>query len=411
MSFLRVVLVIFSLLTLNFSVTAKILVELNEFPEWFQEAAARTIEVKSETLIEIENFNVKSKIKGKAELSSAEDGVWYYIIDIGTSSPVECYVFTTFDGPANSLHAIVEHSLGGVERLNDKKLASRFNYALDVGLVDDTPYMALDTLYNLTDGKETVAGVLKGLSARTNNSLQICIHNEIGYEEAFTGVFESFVGAFISSESNPEFFEVVYKLEANDMPIGYSLEKYSLDEDGDVYVQTQDAMIMPVDSQSVSRSDSVSTEYSQPDGSLINADTYSIENSVLSSQFSIQYIDEAWQVEGQLQGKELSQTLEYSDWLLSSFGSYLETVILQESKDTSAQYSIWVSEINPTAAMTLELSKLSDREDANIRVAMGPLKIDFLADSNGIFQEGSFGQGPMKMNMGLMYVKGLPKIP
>lgn len=411
MSFLRVVLSVCFLVAVSINANAKVLVDLNEFPEWFQKAVARTIDVKTETPIEIEAFNVNAKVKGKAQLSSAEDGVWYYIIDINTDTPVECYVFTEFDGAANSLHLIIEHSLAGVEELNNKELSSSFNYALDVGLVDDTPYLVLDTLYNLTDGKQTVAGVLKGMSARTNDSLQVCIHNEMGYNAAFGDVFKSFVSAFTQSEANPEFFETVYKMTANNMPVGYSREKYSLDANGDIYVQSEDAMIFPVDAQTVSRSDSVSTEFSRPDGSLINGDTYSVDNGELSSQFSIVYEDDGWKVDGQLQGKELSKKLDYNEWLLSNFGSYLETALLQESEDTSAQYKIWVAEVNPTAAVTVSLTKLTDREDANLQIAMGPLEIDFLADADGILQKGSFGQGPMKVDLELMHVKGLPKLP
>lgn len=105
---------------LAFNVSAVELININDFPDWFKEAMARDIKVTNTSPIEIADFQVNSSVLGQATAQDASDGTWYYTIDIGTDSPVECYAFNEFDGPANSLYSIAEYSLSGVEALNEK---------------------------------------------------------------------------------------------------------------------------------------------------------------------------------------------------------------------------------------------------------------------------------------------------
>jgi hypothetical protein len=400
-------------LTLIFSpnLTANVLVELDQFPDWFKDSMAREQKVKKSTRVKIEKFNVDQKVKGKVKLIEEADGTWYYNIDIGTASPVECYVLTTFDGTATSFYSIMEHSLKGVETINKKSLSAKFNYAIDSGVMGSTPYLLLDILYNLGDGDAKVAGVLKGISVQTDQTLQICMHNEIGYRQTFFDTVESFIEAIVANEKSPEFFEPIYQFTLNGMPIGYGREKYTTDADGDINIQRDSAFIIPVDASSIARSDSVAVEWSNPDGSLINADINTIENGVLTSQFAISLENGKWLVEGQLQGKPIKSVLEYDGWLISSFGSSLETASLRKSEQQSAEFNIWIPEADPTSAMKLVISKISDNSDANLKLDMGPITMKFLADNKGIFQQGTMDQGGMKMRIKLLSVIGEPLLP
>lgn len=101
------------------------LVTLGDFPKWFQDAMKREVKLDDTTRLQIEQFKVDGKVLGKARLADEGDSYWYYVIDIGTDSPIECYVFTDFDGPANSLHSIVTHSLANAEKINKKQWLRR----------------------------------------------------------------------------------------------------------------------------------------------------------------------------------------------------------------------------------------------------------------------------------------------
>lgn len=387
------------------------LVNLKDFPKWFNDAIEKETELKQSSSFELKAFGVKSKVKGKLALIEGSEGYWYYNIDIGTSTPVECHVFTEFDGPANSLYNIIEHSLDATASRNEKDISGKFNFAIDSGIVGDSPYLAFDTLYHLGKGKNKLSGIVKGRSMETEHSLQICVHNEIGYRETFQTVFESFVNGFITSEQDPEFFEPVYKMTFNNIPIGYAREKYTTDADGDVSIKTDTAMLFPVNANEVSRSDSVSSSWSTPSGDLINGTEYSVENSTLASQFSIQYAEDKWQVEGQLQGKAVNAVLEHKEPLLSNFGSYLETATLRQSEEDSAGFKMWMADADPTAAVSVNIAKVKDDPTQNVKLTMGPMTVGYLADENGVFQRGSIKHGPLEMHLELIYSNGKPVIP
>jgi len=163
------------------SANAKDLLDTTAFPEWFQDALAREKKVSKKSTLEIPELNVKSRIRGKITSVEQGEGFWYYILDIGTDSPMECYAFTEYDGPANSLHVLLESSLSNVEQLNQLPLASTFIFSTGVEVVDGRAHTQLDLLYNLGEGSEQLSGVLKGISTLVGETLQICMHNEIGY--------------------------------------------------------------------------------------------------------------------------------------------------------------------------------------------------------------------------------------
>jgi hypothetical protein len=404
-------LILVSLFTYSVGANAFDFVNLDEFPNWYQELIKQEKSVKKKSKLKIEQFNIDKKVKGKFKLMEESEGYWYYQVDIGTDVPVECHIFKEFDGPSNSLHLLIEHSLESSEAHYEKTITGQFNYALDVGLIGDTPYLLRETLYNLGDGEDRVSGILKGLVAQTNQSLQICLHNEVGYRQTFFSVFESFITAFTESEENTEFFEAIYKLSFDGIPVGYGREKYTTDNEGDVSLVNDTAFTVPVDANSMSRTDTLSISWSNPDGSLINAHEYSIDNSVLGSKFDIEVKDDVWHVGGELQGKAVNAVLEHGGWLASGFGSYVELANLMKSEEESTDFHMWISDADPTTVMDVTISKLVDNPEGNFKMKMGPIVMTYQGNENGVIERGYIEQAGSKMTLDLMYSKGEPKLP
>lgn len=386
------------------------LIPLDSFPKWFKDAAARNVDVKKQSKIKIPELGIDGQVYGKASLNTTGDNFWYFTIDIGTDVPVECYVFTAFDGPSNSLYGVVRESLKSVETIYKKPITNTMNYSINVGVIDSAPYLSLDTFYSAGEGSEMVSGVLKAMSALSGDNLQICLHNELGYEASFEKVYTSFVSAFEQAQAKDEFYSVIYKLSINGMPMGFGSEKMSKDQDGDVYSAIASSMLVPVDASNVSRADSMASEWSTPDGNLINQNKYSVENGALSMQFDVSWVNDAWNVEGQLQGKDVAFTLEHKESISSLYGSYLETVKLLQSDDESSEIYMW-NELNPSAIQTVVSTKLKDRDDANIQTNYGPLVIESLSNEYGVPQSGTIKQGPALIKLDLMTTSGLPVLP
>lgn len=387
------------------------IVSLNEFPAWFQEAVAREKRIRKKTRIKIESLNVNKKVLGKATLVEEDEGYWFYNIDIGTGSPVECHIYTSFDGTANSLHHLIEFGIKGVEALNEKKRSGTYPIYTNTGAFGNTPYLALETMYNLGEGENKASGILKAISAQTDDSLQICLHNEMGYRETFVRFFESLIEAFTENQASDAFFESVYKLSINEMPIGFIKETYTKDADGDVAIVESSSSIIPVDASNVARSDGLSRSWGRPDGTLINALEHSIDNGALSSRYELSVKDDKWHVSGEMQGKAIDANLEHEGTLTSGYGNYLATAKLMQSDTSASAIDMWVSEADPLGIINVSMEKIEDNEEANLKFVMGPIMLDVLSNENGKVSQGSITHSSMEMKMDLLFSKGEPILP
>lgn len=395
-------------LLVSMTVNAYDFVDLTEFPGWFQDAMHREIDLEKTSTLNIEDLGVKQKVLGKWRLAAKGADHWYYMVDIGSTTPVECYVFTSFDGVATSLNSIVEHSIMATAEDVGKDISAKVNYAIGSGTIGNTPYIAFDTLYSLGEGNEKVSALLKSASAQNSQSLQICVHNELGYRKTFEAVYASFIEAFNASETRQDFFQVVYQMVLNDMPIGYSVERYAQDEEGDIFGQKDAAFIIPVGQGAVATSDSISNGWSNINGALINANVLSIENGELANQLAVSYQTDHWQVEGVQKGEEINAALAHDSWLLSNYGAYVETSALQATDYDIGEYSAWLPEASATEATKVVITETRDDPDANFQIEMGPLQMNFLTDDKGIIQQGSIQHGPVTMQLNLVYVEGQP---
>ena len=81
------------------------------------------------------------------------------------------------------------------------------------------------------------------------------------------------------------------------------------------------------------------------------------------------------------------------------------------TKENSAEFKMWIPEADPTSALKLVISKISDNPNANLKLDMGPITMKFLADEKGIFKQGTMEQGALKMAINLLSVKGEPLLP
>ena len=400
---------IFAYLIISTKIYAADLTNVNELPEWFKDNLKREVKITKKTRLKFKPLNINKKILGKVKLVSKGDSFWSYTINIGRkTAPLECYVVPEHDGTSNTLHYFIESSLDQFAKGANLSVSSTQNFALDVGVIANTPYISYDIFYIVGNDKKKSSGIIKALSASTNNTLQVCLHNSIGFRETFFKVFESFTKAFIDSDENKEFYNTVYQFNINGIPAGYVRDKYSLDEDGDVYRKSDSAMMIPVNNSSVARLDSEMKEWSGIDGSVINAISHSVENGSLASLFSINYKEDKWHVNGELQGKAINSTLVYDKWLLSGYGNYLETIGLAQSEEKAAEYYAWIPDTDPTSAIKVKIRKISDNTLTNFEYSMGQLLMKLSIDEKGNIKKGFLHQGPVETMMKPLYIEGEP---
>jgi hypothetical protein len=111
-----------------------------------------------------------------------------------------------------------------------------------------------------------------------------------------------------------------------------------------------------------------------------------------------------------LQGKALEIELAHKDWLLSSYGSYLESVNLLNSDNNSGSFYMWTADADPTAAIEVVISEEADNPSGNLKIDMGPLIMTMQSDKKGVISKGVMQQGGLKMDMVLMHSHGTPTL-
>lgn len=393
--------------SLSFTAQSKELLDINELPNWFVDAYKQEKAVHKRSILSVDELQLNGTVKGDITLVDDSDGTWYFTIDIGTDTPMECYIFTSFDGTSNSLNSIVNYSVKGAAEANNMALVNQFNLATDTGVIGQTPYLAFDKLYQV-QGDELLVGVIKGISAKTDDTLQICVHNEIGYRDTFLTVFESFINVFNQSKTDDAFFQPIYRLLLNGTPVGFAKEGFTKDQDGDVEISSEFAMLVPVNANTASTTDTIENSWSRPDGTLINGTKFSVENGELTSHFSLAKKDGKWFSEGELQGKEVAAELTYTDTLYSSYGNYTETAKLQQSENKSSEYHMWIADASPLEVTKVSMSKVENDPNGNVKINMGPINLNLMSDDFGVFPNATMSQGPVKLTMELMYLKGSP---
>lgn len=378
-----------------------LLIANSAFPKPFQSQLGKDVELKTVDNLLIENLSLQAKVKGKVQQSSffEDGGFWYSTIAFGASVPAECYSFTEFDGVATSLNTVVQNAVEIQAQTNQLNLLGSFNHSFTASVVDNRPYIGMSRLYKLGETSATASGIVKGYSAQVGDILHICLHNEVGYTAAFKELFESFIRSIEQSSVNAPLFSQVISLRINAMAVGFISQHYSKDEDGDFRIITRSNMLIPADAQSMVVSDEYQEEWSSPNGDLINATSYSITNGELMSYLSISAPEGVWVVNGQIQGKAYSATMDNNAPIHSSYGQIHAIRNMLSSAATEAELNTWVASANPGNITNGNITRAS-AEDIDVVMSLGPIEMQATVNpADGTTLAGSIAVGQMNMQL------------
>lgn len=389
--------------------TAKDYITSEQLPDWFSKSLVKEAKDLPRTRLSLPAFPINATGLGTWSEAQSEDNYWYFTVDIGSESPVECWAFQEYDGLANSLVNMMKYAVNNVSANLNKTLESQYNFSLDVSNLGNVPVFSYDILYNLGETDERVSGLMKGMSAESANGLQVCLHNEIGYRETFKDVFTSFVNAVDRTANVKPFFFAINGMKMQGELVGIVSEKFSIDADGDVEIVEATSLILPVDANTVSSTDSLARSWSRIDGTLINTYEYTVENGEVMSSMGLSRTEGTWVIEGEIQGKKVNSELSYDDVFTSNFGAYLETQKLANSDQDSLSYNTWSLEGDPTQPTPTVMYKKSQKNGLLELVAeIESFKIEYTVDEDFIMQRAKVEMGPIDYSVMPMYVSGKP---
>lgn len=380
------------------------------WPNWLQQEMAKESRKSKKTRISVGDGFFESQLLGKSLGGpQAIEGGWYLSSDIGTPTPLECWVFSTTVDPATMASNIAEVSMQSAAKQHGS-LRDRRILFIDAGAYDGAPFLALEWFYTVGEAPEARAGLAKVRVAMRNGVTLACAHNLVGYRETFAKAFERFVRSakFPGMTPSHQYEEVVVQ-KIGEQRIGVALTTYTKDKQGDTEILLIESALIPVDGSNLATSDTWHSSFSRPDGTLINQVSAKSENGELTMQLSLDPMDSGgWSVSGIFQGKQISEKISDTAQPMSDIGQkYAVQRLLADSESNDIKLDVWVPSADPTRFIQAGVSLDQARPQKGFgTLTIGPLAIAGRFDAEGSLINGRMQVGGAEISLERIWADG-----
>jgi hypothetical protein len=381
-------------------------------PQWLKDARARESKPGPAAALKSKDNWFKARVPAKVVGDIEKvDGSYSVEFNIGAEQAVYCEVVPDGFDMADMLRRTLEMTMKQVEETQGK-LELRAVESIDAGLFGEVPYLQTQWIYRVNDGKVQRLGGMKQISMEKDGQGIYCAHVDLGYVKTFNTLVKAFADSFESTTpaDAPYYFEVAVA-SALGMKIGIAVTTLERDADGDTKAEQHTAMLIPAAAGVVHSQDSVSQEWIRPDASLINATHFISTDGELGTSLNLKSTDGAWIIEGDHEGKKLSEKLkpdaQPTTWVAQAFAL---RKLLATADPVGAEHSMpqWLSS-DPTRlvdAKTKILGKAGDKKFKALATA-GDLQANVTLDkATGMVETAEMNLGPQKMLMERIYLKG-----
>lgn len=380
---------------------------LEGWPAWVHEAMATEARRLKFKRVKAPDSDVRTRLPGKTQAPQAIEDGWYFVSDIRAESPLECYLFTSSRDLATLTEIITEANIEAVAGSHDN-VGNRRIFHTGAGEVAGLPYLALEWIYTVQQGEQTMVGFTKVRAATKGERTFVCNHNYLGYRETFATAFAEFVNSTAVDDPTPEpFYEEIAKLDMNGPGTGVIYVSYTIDEEGDLRVYTAEASIVPVDAATITTSDSYTVTFSSPDGNMINAVDIGIENGEVSNYMSLQRNDEGtWVSSGTSQGKEIEFEI---DGMLQPASEWQQLVMAKDlfaGEETSASILVWMPAIDPTSLLEATMTRDDAEVERQAILSLGPINYTGHFDDDGNLEKAAMAIGPIAIDIERIWSRG-----
>ena len=356
-------------------------------PNWLARALAREAELLPQIPISSPNglFSSSAPAVLVAAPESHDLGDFFQL-SIGTQAPVECWVMPDDKDLAALLRKFSESNFAQMAG-SSSELEARAIERVRSGSFGRHPHLGVDWLYRVRSAQGSLAGFLKLRAATVTGTTVFCQHNELGYRGSFERVFQSVVENLESTAPKPPdpYYLEVVAVKIGGRPLGYTELWFTFDADGDTRIDKRSALLVPVDTSTLRAQDSLSIQYSTPDGTLINQVEVEAENGELATHMTLIPDASGWQAEGLFQGQPSSVTLR-PQFLTSLLGEVLRRRHLVSGESTSQGFShvSWEATLDP-ASFFEKVTELGERTEEGQQVLMtvGDSTLEGIAGDDG----------------------------
>jgi hypothetical protein len=384
-------------------------------PDWLAELRAREAELPAaQTLLPADlSFRVAVPAKPVGSIETQAEAEAYRLsLDIGTTAPIDCWIYPDSVDLATSLAALSESTFGAIGEIFGEVEARHID-RVDAGAIGGHPFLALDWMYRVRTEQGAQVGQVKHLVARKGVHGLYCQQNEVGYAKSFRRV----VGAMLASlefrdgSTPPPRFSEVSTMSIRGMQVGVVHTTLSLDAEGDARVDSLTSVLVPVTADALQSSDTYEVEFARPDGRLINHVHVETQNGELTTHLELNPdANGAWSVEGTFQGKPLSARIEsprrVSSWLGDALA--LRHTLATGGSGAEVTMTRWIPEADPTRLVdgTISIGKQIAPERYAAKLDAAGIEADLVVDRAGTIASASMDMGVADVDVERVYVRG-----
>src|SRR5262249_33707499 len=152
----------------------------------------------------------------------SHNDVWYLPIDIGTQSPIECFVYNKLLDPGQTLENFLK-------LLRKDKVEVQSVSVATMTVIRDAPAIFVVGLYTTKGAAGRLVGELKLAFHAHETHPVACAHDELGYHKTFASVVESLVSS-LQELAEPEAvkFEEISEVRLGDTIVGFDYGRMRL---------------------------------------------------------------------------------------------------------------------------------------------------------------------------------------
>lgn len=392
--------------------TAQVHAQAPKEPDWLAQARAREVaDLKLRPFTSKDKW-FKARAPGKVAGDIVEsDGSYTVEIDLGTDTPVFCEVVPEGFDLSNMMRHAFNSTLQNVEALQGAVEARQLE-STDAGVIGDVPYLRTDWIYVVRDKKgQKRAGGLKQVVLLKSGHGVYCAHADIGYLKTFDTLTRAIAESFDAPpDKGTPFYKEVFTATLGSQKVGVAITTLTRDAEGDIEVREETSFLVRSADGGLSAQDATHIAWTSEDAQLINASHFTSSDGDLETSLSLKHDGEAWQVEGELQGKKISKRLaadaDPGNWLRQS--RELRELLAGE-KPTGKEHHMWVWLDDSPETLLESVTTILEKsgEDYAARTTLGPVAATLTLDPRtGSARTADASIGPVILKLERVYVSG-----
>ncbi len=384
-------------------------------PNWLDKLLAREAEPLEERPLASDDGRFKTRVAAEILAPPALlAGDYYVSLNVGGSSPMECWIYPEGHDMAASQRTLSETVFGFIASTQGE-IETKMIQRIDAGVFGahpsaGHPYLALDWLYRVETPQGSRAGQVKLLAAFKGKASAHCFHAQAGYGKTFERVFRGLIGGLeISGATGDPYYQEVLVTGMSGRRLGFTRQWLELDEAGNTKIERLTSLLMPAGQETLRASDTFSMQHSWPDGRLIKEFEIASVDGELTTQLKLDpAADGAWRVSGTYESRDYERSIE--PWEVSSLlGEMLQLRRFLAGAKAGDRTSFWTWSADADPSTLMEVVVVVEERTADgvaAHLDLGPSEVDAILDGNGSVKSGAIDLGAYSLDLQRVYVEG-----